>query len=331
MADQYEPQNGAEDYAATGDAYAQGDYGQAEEQGEQAVSAEESPGDKINASKNDDDERQYGHGLSEVEAQTSWDRKIFVGGLSWETTVKDLKDYFLKFGDVVDCTLKTDPNTGRSRGFGFVLFAASGSVDKVVGEKSHLLHGRNIDPKRAKARGGREPIKKVFVGGLDPDTPETEIRDHFQAFGKIEEIDLPFDKQKNQRRAFCFITFESEEVVDRVCEVNKQLIGGKEVDVKKATPKNDQYGYGGRGGRGGYGGRGGWEGGRGRGGYGNQGWGGNQGYDYNNYYNQGYGGYDNYYGGYGGYDYNNYYNQGWGNYNQGYGNYSGSGYGQGED
>ena len=56
---------------------------------------------------------------------------------------------------------------------------------QVVTEKSHLLHGRNIDPKRAKARGGREPIKKVFVGGLDPDTPETEVRDHFQAFGKV--------------------------------------------------------------------------------------------------------------------------------------------------
>ena len=55
----------------------------------------------------------------------------------------------------------------------------------MVNEKSHLLHGRNIDPKRAKARGGREPIKKVFVGGLDPETPETEIRDHFQNFGKV--------------------------------------------------------------------------------------------------------------------------------------------------
>lgn len=55
----------------------------------------------------------------------------------------------------------------------------------MVNEKSHLLHGRNIDPKRAKARGGREPIKKVFVGGLDPDVPETEIRDHFSKFGKV--------------------------------------------------------------------------------------------------------------------------------------------------
>lgn len=269
-------------------------------------------GDKINASKNDDD-----------------DRKIFVGGLSWETTVKDIKEYFNKFGDVADCTLKTDPTTGRSRGFAFVLFSESPSVEKVLAEKAHLLHGRNIDPKRAKARGGREPILKVFVGGLDPTVPESDIKDYFSTFGKVTEIELPYDKAKSQRRAFCFVSFESESIVDKVCEQSKQDIGGRRVDIKKATPKQDNFGWGGRGGRGGFGGGGGRGGGRGRGrgGYNNwEGYGGGyggygsgyegygSGYDYNQGYGSGYGS---------GYDYNNYYgNQGWGG--NGYG---GSGYG----
>lgn len=56
-------------------------------------------------------------------------------------------------------------------------------------------------------------------------------------FLQIAEVEMPFDKQKNQRKGFCFITFDSEQVVNELLKTPKQTISGKEVDVKRATPK----------------------------------------------------------------------------------------------
>ncbi|CAL8333692.1 unnamed protein product [Gadus morhua 'NCC'] len=87
--------------------------------------------------------------------------KIFVGRLGWDTRNKDLKDYFSKFGEVTDCTIMTDKETGRSRGFGFILFKEAASVEKVLDQKDHLLHGRQIYPKKAIAKPKRRIVLRV--------------------------------------------------------------------------------------------------------------------------------------------------------------------------
>ncbi|XP_059130704.1 heterogeneous nuclear ribonucleoprotein D0 isoform X4 [Peromyscus eremicus] len=183
----------------------------------------EAEGAKIDASKNEEDEG-----------------KMFIGGLSWDTTKKDLKDYFSKFGEVVDCTLKLDPITGRSRGFGFVLFKESESVDKVMDQKEHKLNGKVIDPKRAKAMKTKEPVKKIFVGGLSPDTPEEKIREYFGGFGEVESIELPMDNKTNKRRGFCFITFKEEEPVKKIMEKKYHNVGLSKCEIKVAMSK-EQY------------------------------------------------------------------------------------------
>lgn len=231
------------------------------------------------------------------------DRKLFIGGLSWETSDKELREHFGQFGEIESINVKTDPNTGRSRGFAFIVYKSAASIDKVVAVPDHTLNNKKVDPKRAKARHG-----KIFVGGLTSDISDDEIRSFFGQFGTIVEVELPFDKQKNQRKGFCFITYDSMQVVNDLLKTPKQTIAGKEVDVKKATPKADNMmgggggpmGMGGRGGgmRGGGGPSRGMRGGRGGAkGFG-QGWGGGQGGYGGGGYDGGYGGYGQ--GGYGG-------------------------------
>lgn len=58
-------------------------------------------------------------------------------------------------------------------------------MKKVVSQKEHKLNGKVIDPKKAKAMKGKEPVKKIFVGGLSPDTPEEKVREYFGTFGEV--------------------------------------------------------------------------------------------------------------------------------------------------
>jgi RNA recognition motif-containing protein len=111
-------------------------------------------------------------------------RKLFVGGLTWETTRENLIEYFSQFGTIEDVIIKIDFNTGRSRGFGFVLFENKDAIDKIFSISEHSINGKSIDPKPAKHKGS-SPIRKIFIGGLDPSVPEPEIRQYFGKYGKV--------------------------------------------------------------------------------------------------------------------------------------------------
>jgi RNA recognition motif-containing protein len=79
--------------------------------------------------------------------------KLFVGGLSWDTTSEALRVAFARFGPVVEAVLIQDRETGRSRGFGFVTFESSRDADEAVKQMSGAeLDGRTLKVNRAEAR-----------------------------------------------------------------------------------------------------------------------------------------------------------------------------------
>ncbi|CAF4557275.1 unnamed protein product [Rotaria socialis] len=209
------------------------------------------------------------------------ERKLFVGGLTWDTTQEDLREYFSSFGNVLDCSIKHDPSTGRSRGFAFLVFDSKDIVERILSQNDHFVKGRRVDPKPAHRRlnaannqmnnitnnnvssqsslygvgptsavpytnmmmgagASANPYsnnRKVFIGGLDPSFPDTKLREYFSKFGQIDEIDLPYDKEKNERRPFCFISFQTEQAAQEVLRLQRHTIGDISVDVKRAKPK----------------------------------------------------------------------------------------------
>ncbi|XP_041350217.1 RNA-binding protein Musashi homolog 2-like isoform X2 [Gigantopelta aegis] len=167
--------------------------------------------------------------------------KMFIGGLSWQTTAEGLREYFNKYGEIKETMVMKDPTTKRSRGFGFVTYRDTSSVEKVLASGPHMLDSKTVDPKVAFPRKSQQKMitrtKKIFVGGLSASTTIEDVKKYFQQFGAIEDGMLMFDKTTNRHRGFGFITFEQEDVVEKVCEIHFHEINGKMVECKKAQPK----------------------------------------------------------------------------------------------
>jgi RNA recognition motif-containing protein len=83
-------------------------------------------------------------------------KKLFVGGLSWNTTNESLNAAFSKFGEVIEAQVITDRDTGRSRGFGFVTMAEAENADAAIsGLNGRDLDGRTIKVNEAENKGPR--------------------------------------------------------------------------------------------------------------------------------------------------------------------------------
>lgn len=179
-------------------------------------------------------------GNNAVKADLSRDIcKMFIGGLNWETTEDTLRDYFSKYGRVIDLKIMKDTNTGRSRGFGFLTFDSSASVDEVV-KTQHILDGKVIDPKRAIPREEQDKTGKIFVGGIGADVRPKEFEEFFAQWGTIIDAQLMLDKDTGRSRGFGFVTYDSPDAVDRVCQNKFIDFKGKKIEIKRAEPRHMQ-------------------------------------------------------------------------------------------
>jgi len=112
---------------------------------------------------------------------------------------------------------------------------------------------------------------KLFVGNLAFATTENDLQDAFAAFGTVMEVNLMMDRMTGKSRGFAFVTMSSPEEAQRAIEgLHGKNLGGRDLTVNVARPREERPGGGGGGGYrggGGGGGGGGYRGGGGGGGY----------------------------------------------------------------
>ncbi|GMH10499.1 hypothetical protein Nepgr_012340 [Nepenthes gracilis] len=83
-------------------------------------------------------------------------RKVFVGGLAWETPMEAVRDHFAKYGEILEAVIIVDRATGRSKGYGFVTFVKPEAAKKACENPTPLINGRRANCNLA-ALGARRP------------------------------------------------------------------------------------------------------------------------------------------------------------------------------
>lgn len=88
--------------------------------------------------------------------------RLFVGGLSWDTTEDSLKQFFSQAGTVTSVSIITDKFSGKSKGFGFVEFASDEDAKKAIAE----LNGKELDNRTLTINEARPMQPRENRGGF---------------------------------------------------------------------------------------------------------------------------------------------------------------------
>ena len=79
--------------------------------------------------------------------------RIYVGNLPFRTSAEELRDIFAEHGEVNDCVIPTDRDSGRSRGFGFVDMEDDDGKNAISALDGYDLDGRQLRVNEARPRG----------------------------------------------------------------------------------------------------------------------------------------------------------------------------------
>jgi RNA recognition motif-containing protein len=83
--------------------------------------------------------------------------KLYVGGLPYSVTERQLQDLFAVHGTVASARVITDKFTGQSRGFGFIEMSSAGEAEKATQALNGTqLEGRTLTVNEAKPMGSRD-------------------------------------------------------------------------------------------------------------------------------------------------------------------------------
>ncbi|OVA00400.1 RNA recognition motif domain [Macleaya cordata] len=186
-------------------------------------------------------------------------RKLFVHGLGWETTSEKLRDFFSKYGELEDCNVVVDKSTGKSKGYGFLLFKHRKSAQKALKEPQKKIESRMtacqlassgpVNPSHPQQQQQQQQQqmhsnfhssqdtlqRKIYVGNVHSEIPTDKLLTFFSKYGEIEEGPLGFDKQTGKPKGYALFIYKTVEGARKALEEPSKSFDGHQLYCQKAT------------------------------------------------------------------------------------------------
>jgi RNA recognition motif-containing protein len=166
--------------------------------------------------------------------------KLYVGNLSFDTTVDQLKEYFGEFGEVRDFYMPLTPE-GGPRGFGFVTLKEEDLDAVMEATNGSEFMGRNLVVSVPLAPGERTvktKKSKIYVGNLSFYTSADTIAEVFSEFGEVYDVFLPEDANTGNPRGFGFVTMDPSAAEEAIFELDGMELDGRPIRVNEAMSKS---------------------------------------------------------------------------------------------
>ncbi|KAI1710941.1 RNA recognition motif domain-containing protein [Ditylenchus destructor] len=162
-------------------------------------------------------------------------RKVMITGLSKITTEDSLRQYFRKKSwNATNCRIIRDKMTGSSLRYGFAEFPTVDEAE-LASKARHFIDCKVVS---VKMKGGKELEEKyrIFIGGLLKETSQETLYDYFSQFGEIFECHIVYNED-NLSQGFGFVTYKSQESIDRALNLQPHSIDNQVVTVQHTRPR----------------------------------------------------------------------------------------------
>ncbi|KAL0435277.1 UNVERIFIED_CONTAM: UBP1-associated protein 2A [Sesamum radiatum] len=185
--------------------------------------------------------------------------KIFVHGLGWEANAETITSVFGKYGEIEDCKVVRDKNSGKSKGYGFILFKHRDGARRALKQPQKMIEGRMTSCQLASAGPVQTPApaavatvsappvseytqRKIYVSNVSAELDPKKLLEFFSKFGEIEEGPLGLDKQTGKPRGFCLFVYKTLESAKKALEEPHKNFEGQILHCQKAIdgPKHSK-------------------------------------------------------------------------------------------